>query len=164
MTRWPRSQSQPAGTRATSSESTVPANAAQRVQKKHGLRRELSTGTQANLPAECKALRCKTCFCRYQLAKLPGGMGEHRCPWSSPSSAHTMRLRNIQGLRSTSRATGMKMQQISTARSPLTHHLYGAGSPFVRQRGNTCQSRGGFSQHPDLPAACRQRLGPPRQP
>lgn len=57
--------------------------------KNPGLR-DLSTATQANLPDEGKALRRKTCFCMYQRAKLPGGMGEHQCSWSSPSSAHTV--------------------------------------------------------------------------
>jgi len=81
-------------------------------------------------------------------------MGEHGCPWSSPSSAHTMHQRNIQGLRSTSRARGMKTQQIPTARSPLPHHLYGTGSPLVRQRGHTCQGGGASASTPisQLPA------------
>lgn len=65
--RWPCSDSQPAGDRTSLSDFTDTARAAQRVQKKRGLR-ELSTGTQANLPAECKALRCKTHSCRYQPA------------------------------------------------------------------------------------------------
>lgn len=76
-------------------------------------------------------------------------MGEHRCPWSSPSSAHTMRQRSVQGLCSTSRATGMKTQQISSARSPLPHHLYRAGGPFVRQRGKRVPEQGASASTPN---------------
>lgn len=126
--------------------------------KTHGLRGDLSTGTQANLLAECKALRCKTRFGRYQLAKLPGGMGEHRCPWNSPSSTHTTRQRSVQGLCSTSRATGMKTQQISIAWSPLPHHLYEAGGPLVRQQGNTCQN-GGLQPTPQPPGCLQAEAG-----